>query len=117
MRLRDLALPVLLACAATTAAASGSGAPFGYTPDPTLKTASATELEGRVKRSCASTQAKVQNVADSSVERPCGCYATRVMKSLDPAEVEAYRNTGVFNESARTKALAAVDQCKLKRPI
>ena len=54
---------------------------------------------------------------EASLARPCGCYATRVMTSLDPSEIDAYRNTGVFNDSARAKALSAVDECKLKRPI
>ena len=104
--------------ALTSAAfAAGSSAPFGYTPDPALRTAGKGELEGRVRRACASTQAQLQNVATSKVERPCACYATRVMGSLDEAEVAAYRATGVFNDSARAKALAAVDTCKLKRPV
>ena len=49
--------------------------------------------------------------------RPCGCYASRVMRSLDSAELDAYRSTGVFNDTARGKALAAIDACKLQRPI
>jgi len=32
-------------------------------------------------------------------------------------EVQAYRDTGVFNEGARGKALSAIDACKLQRPI
>jgi hypothetical protein len=32
-------------------------------------------------------------------------------------EVQAYRDTGVFNEGGRSKALAAIDACKLQRPI
>jgi hypothetical protein len=101
----------------TSAFAAGSSAPFGYTPDPALKTADKGELESRIRRSCASTQAKVQNVSASSVERPCGCYASRVLGALDDSELNAYRGTGVFNESARTKALGAIDSCKLKRPV
>lgn len=108
---------LLAGALACPALASGSSAPFGYTPDPALKTASPAQLEGRVKRSCATTQASLQSVPETRVERPCGCYAFQVIKALDPAEVDAYRNTGVFNDSARQKALAAIDQCKLKRPI
>ena len=108
---------LLAAAVAHPALAAGSGAPFGYTPDPALKTATPAQLEGRVKRSCATTQASLQSVPETRVERPCGCYAFQVIKSLDPAEIDAYRNTGVFNDGARRKAFAAIDQCKLKRPI
>src|SRR3954466_14596290 len=58
-----------------------------------------------------------QNAAESAVTRPCGCYASRVMRSLYSAELDAYRSTGVFNDTARGKALAAIDACKLQRPI
>jgi hypothetical protein len=102
---------------ATGAFAAGSSAPFGYTPDPTLRTADKQELESRIRRACASTQAQLQNVSTGKVERPCSCYASRVMTSLDEPEIQAYRSTGVFNDSARAKALAAIDSCKLKRPV
>jgi hypothetical protein len=102
---------------ASTAFAGGSSAPFAYQPDPALKTASKGELDGRIKRACVATQAKLQNVAESRVERSCGCYSGRVIRGLDDGELDAYRNTGVFNDTARAKALAAIDSCKLKRPL
>jgi hypothetical protein len=102
---------------ASTAFAGGSSAPFAYQPDPALKTASKGDLEGRIKRACVSTQAKLQNIAESRIERPCGCYATRVIRGLDESELDAYRNTGIFNDTARGKALGAIDSCKLKRPV
>jgi hypothetical protein len=115
-----LARPLLSAAllmVATSAFAGGSSAPFNYTPDLALKTAGKAELETRIKRSCTATQAKVQNVAETRLDRSCGCYASRVMRGLDDSELDAYRNTGVFNDTARGKALAAIDSCKLKRPI
>ncbi len=39
------------------------------------------------------------------------------MRSLDATEIQSYRDTGVFNDTARGKALAALDRCKLKRPF
>ena len=112
--------PVALAAlllASGAAWAAGSSAPFGYTPDPALKTAGRADLELKVRDSCASTQARLQNASTVAVARPCGCYASRVLKAFDAAELDAYRNTGVFNDSARGKALAALDSCKLKRPV
>ena len=37
--------------------------------------------------------------------------------SMSADEVQAYRDTGVFNEGGRGKALAAIDACKLQRPV
>lgn len=106
-----------LLLAAGAAVAGGSSAPFGYTPDPALKTAGRADLELKIRDACASTQAKVQNASTVAVARPCGCYAARVLKSFDAGELDAYRNTGVFNDTGRGKALAAIDSCKLKRPV
>jgi hypothetical protein len=102
---------------ASLALAAASSVPTGYEPDPGLRTASRAELESRVRRSCMVVQARLRNVAETSVSRPCGCYATRTLRALDAAELDAYRTTGVFNDSARAKALAALDACQLQRPI
>ncbi len=114
---RTLLAATLLVAFPALALAGASPASFNYTPDPGLMTAGKGELEQRVRRGCAVTQARLQNAAESAVTRPCGCYASRVMRSLDSAELDAYRSTGVFNDTARGKALAAIDACKLQRPI
>ncbi|GEP00940.1 hypothetical protein [Methylobacterium haplocladii] len=88
----------------------------GYTPDPALKTASKSNLKGRVSHACVVTQARFQKVAEASVEQPCGCYADRTLSSLDGGEIQSYRATGYFNDSAKAKALNALDSCKLPRP-
>lgn len=112
------ALGAALLVGLTSAALAGaSSTPFGYQPDPALKTASRSDIEGRFRRSCMVTQARVQNVAETAVSRGCGCYATRTLRALDESELDAYRNTGVFNDTARSKALAAIDSCRLQRPI
>lgn len=89
----------------------------GYTPDPALKTASAGNLTGRVRHACTVTQARLQSVSEVSLARPCGCYAQRTLSSLDRGELDAYRATGYFNDSAKAKALDALDSCKLPRPV
>jgi hypothetical protein len=33
------------------------------------------------------------------------------------AEVQAFRDTSVFNDATRERALAQIDRCKLVRPI
>jgi hypothetical protein len=114
---RLLSAALLVAASATAALAGASSVPTNYQPDPALKKASRGELEARVRKACAVTQAKLQNVSEPSLSGPCGCYATRTIRSLDPAELQAYRDTGVFNDPARAKAVAALDACRLQRPV
>jgi hypothetical protein len=117
MVFRTLAAAVVLAATASAAFAAGSSAPFNYTPDPALRTESRAKLQDRVRRACGVTQAKLQGASEATVSRPCGCYASRTLNALDRAELEAYRSTGYFNDSARAKALAALDACGLRRPV
>jgi hypothetical protein len=118
MRLtRSVLASIMFAASATVALAAASSVPTVYDPDPALKKASRVELESRIRKACTITQAKVQNVAETSLSSPCGCYASRTLRSMSADEVQAYRDTGVFNEGARAKALSAIDSCKLQRPI
>lgn len=89
----------------------------GFVPDPALKTASKSNLAGRVRHACTVTQAKLQKVEETALAAPCGCYAERTLSALDRDEVASYRATGYFNDSARAKALSALDSCKLPRPV
>ena len=118
VRFARLLLPAaFLSVASTACFAAASQTPIAFTPDPALRTASPTEIEARVRRACTVTQARIQNVSETRLASPCGCYASRTLRSLDATEVEAYRNTGVFNDTARAKALAAIDACRLQRPF
>ncbi len=117
MRLiRPLAAAFALALSTGVALAGASSTPAAYQPDPALKTASRGELEARIRKACTVVQARAQSTSETAVTGPCGCYATRTFRALDAAEVQAYRDTGIFNESARAKALGALDACKLPRP-
>lgn len=112
-----LAAGLLSLAAACNASKGGPTAALdGYVPDPALKTASTRNLTGRVRHACAVTQGRLQSVPEASLARPCGCYARQTLGSLDAAEIESYRATGYFNDSARAKALSALDSCKLPRP-
>ena len=115
--LRTLLAAAILATGATGAFASASNTPTMYQPDPALKTESMSQLRARVSQACAITQAKLQSEAsEASLNRSCDCYAGRTMRSLSAEEVQAYRDTGVFNDTARDKALKALDACNLARP-
>ncbi len=114
-------LRTMLACAAitvcaTAAFAAASNMPTMYQPDPALKTATVSDLRVRVSQACSITQAKLQSVSETSLSRKCDCYAGRTMRALSADELQAYRDTGVFNDSARAKALGAIDSCRLTRP-
>ena len=115
-KLRTLLAAAAIIAGATGAFAAASNMPTNYQPDPALKTASMGELRSRVSQACAVTQAKLQNASESAVSGKCGCYAGRTMRSMSADEVQAYRDTGVFNDTARAKALAALDACNLARP-
>jgi hypothetical protein len=113
---KQLALISSLALLPGAAFAGASSTPFGYTPDPAMQRETPAQLQNRIARSCISTQARIQNAQQSRMQRGCGCYASRVMKGMDATELAAYRATGVFNDTARTKAFAALDSCGLRRP-
>ncbi|WP_201832261.1 hypothetical protein [Microvirga zambiensis] len=102
---------------ATAAFAAASNMPTQYQPDPALKTESMAQLRARVSQACTVVQARSRSgVSEASLKSPCDCYAGRTMRALSPEEVQAYRDTGVFNDTARAKALSALDACKLPRP-
>jgi hypothetical protein len=114
--LRTLLTAAAVAASATAALAAASSTPTIYQPDPALKTDSMVELQARVRQACSITQAKLQNSTEFAMTKKCDCYAGRTMRSLSADEVQAYRDTGVFNDSAREKALKAIDSCRLQRP-
>jgi hypothetical protein len=117
MPIRALLVWLLVAGGAGAAFAGGSSAPFDYRPDPALQTESRSQLEARVRRACTIVQARFQSVAEATLSGPCGCYASRTMRALSADEIQAYRDTGYFNDGARAKALAALDACRLPRPV
>ena len=114
--LRALLAAAALAASATAALASASNTPINYQPDPALKTESLSQLQARVRQACGVTQARIQNVSEASLSRKCDCYAGRTLRAMSAEEVQAYRDTGVFNDSTRGKALASLESCKLQRP-
>jgi hypothetical protein len=114
---RTLLAAAAMSLTASAAYAAASNMPTQYQPDPALKTESVSQLRARVSQACAITQAKLQSEAsEASLNRACNCYAGRTMRSLSADELQAYRDTGVFNDSARAKALTALDSCRLPRP-
>jgi hypothetical protein len=96
------------------ALAAASSVPTNYQPDPALQRASRGELESRVRKACVIVQARELGVSESSLSRPCGCYASRTLASFTPGELQSYRDTGVFDQSAQAKAYAALSACGVR---
>ena len=113
---RTLLAAVALTVSVTAALASASNTPINYQPDPALKTETPSQLQARIRQACGITQAKIQDVSETSLSRKCDCYAGRTLRAMSPEEVQSYRDTGIFNEAARAKALSSLDSCKLQRP-
>jgi hypothetical protein len=86
-------------------------------PDPAMLTDPVSKLQDNARTFCVRTQANLQNVSAQAVAQKCSCYARRTVRALDKTEMLAYRETGLFNASARKKALTSIDACGLKRPI
>ena len=114
---RALLVAAAVSVSATSAHAAASSTPTQFQPDPALKTESVAQLRARVSQACAVIQARGQSgVSETSLNRSCDCYAGRTMRSMSAEELQAYRDTGVFNDTARAKALTALDACRLPRP-
>ena len=106
---------ICLFASVNLALAGASSVPTNYQPDPALQRATQGELEARVRRACTIVQARELGVSESSLSRPCGCYASRSLASFTPDELQSYRDTGVFNQTAQAKAYAALSACGVRR--
>jgi hypothetical protein len=117
--MRMTAVVLLLSVAAASAArAGGSSAPFP-TPqaDPATQNMSRYEAKLWVFDRCMILQSRIQSTTREAVHSPCSCYATKTVDQMDKTEFENFRQTSVFDDTTRAKALANIDACKLKRPI
>jgi len=86
-------------------------------PDPTAAKLSPSQIGRRAYDACLITQARLQSLTREEVRGPCRCYADKTVAGMTRTEIAAFRETGYFDDSARAKALLALDECKLKRPI
>ena len=108
------ALLVLSGPAFAGASSSNFGNPA---PDPATKNMSRSEARKYIADGCQLTQAKLVSAAPEEFRSPCGCYAGKTVSAMTTDEFQTFRDKSVFDDSARAKALAALDACKLKRPI
>lgn len=86
-------------------------------PDPTAKNLTPYMIQLRAFDACLHTQSQLLKTTREAVHTPCSCYAKGTVTAMTKDEIQAFRDTGYFNDSAREKGLGFIDQCKLKRPI
>ncbi len=84
--------------------------------DTSMLGANEAQLHARMQTTCMATQEKLTGGTYDTLWPACECYATTTLKTLDAAEKDHLRNTSVFNDGAKDKALNALDFCRLKRP-
>jgi len=84
--------------------------------DPTAKNLTPYMISLRAFDACLIVQSRLQGKTREAVHTPCSCYAKLTIKNMSKDELDAFRETGYFNDTARQKALQALDACKLPRP-
>jgi hypothetical protein len=115
--MRRYLLSTMMFFAFTGLALAAGSAPLPA-PDPTAKNLSPSQIQQRALNACIRTQTPLlAGVGPSEVRNKCACYARGTVRSMTRAEIQAFRDTGYFSDSAREKALAQVDRCGLRRPV
>lgn len=100
----------------TVVLAASSSAPLPP-PDPTAKNLTPYMIQLRAFDACLHTQSQLLQTTREAVHTPCSCYAKGTVNAMSKDEIQAFRDTGYFNDTAREKGLEFLDKCKLKRPL
>lgn len=116
MRLTKLVFACLLALSPVVAHAAAGLGPLPP-PDPKTKNMSRAQIQARALDACLISQSRLQQTTREAVGPACRCYASGTVRAMTNTEIQAFRDTSVFNETTREKALAQIDACKLVRPI
>lgn len=106
-------LSLLMSAGVAMAAGSTSALP---PPDPTAKNLTPYMIQLRAFDACLITQSRLMSTTREAVHTPCSCYAKGTVNAMTKDELQAFRDTGYFNDSAREKGYDFIDRCKLKRP-
>jgi len=106
-------LSLLMSAGAAMAAGSTSSLP---PPDPTAKNLTPYMIQLRAFDACLVTQSRLMSTTREAVHTPCSCYAKGTINAMTKDELQAFRDTGYFNDTAREKGYDFIDRCKLKRP-
>ena len=104
----------LMTAAVSALAASGTSAL--PPPDPTARNLTPYMIQLRAFDACLITQSQLMGTTREAVHTPCSCYAKGTVNAMTKDEIQAFRETGYFNDSARAKGYDFIDRCKLRRP-
>ena len=110
------ALVLFFSLGLTSAALAGASSSNVPQPDEAVKTMNRAGIQDRAFKGCVAQQTKMAAVPVELIDRGCSCYAGRTVQRMSNKEVDAFRQTGFFNDETRARALKALDTCGLKRP-
>jgi hypothetical protein len=110
------ALVLFLSLGLTSAALAGASSNNVPQPDEAAKTMNRAGIQDRAFKGCVAQQTKMAAVPAELIDRGCSCYASRTVQRMSNREVDAFRQTGFFNDETRDRAFKALDACGLKRP-
>lgn len=115
-QLLGIAIAASLGLAGLSPAMAGSASPQQQVPGggADLSGASVEEIRTHILDTCVIQQWGTSTSPSKGYAEQCGCYARNVTRALGEEELAAFRRSGVFNDSARTKAQAAQAACKLR---
>jgi hypothetical protein len=117
MRFVTAAAFILLALSGQALAGASSANFATPAPDPDTKSMSRAQVRDYAAKGCQISQAKLMSTAPEELRSPCNCYAGKTVNGMTTAELQFFRDKSYFDDTTRAKALAAIDACKLKRPI
>lgn len=92
---------------------AGSSVPQHAPSSVNLANASMDELRTHILDSCVLREWGRTAEPKSSYAERCSCYARRITADMNGEELDALRQSGVYNASARSKAEAAQVRCNL----
>lgn len=110
------ALVLFFSLGLTSVALAGASSSNVPQPDEAVKTMNRAGIQDRAFNGCVAQQTKMAAVPVELIDRGCSCYAGRTVQRMSNKEVDAFRQTGFFNDETRARALKALDACGLKRP-
>jgi hypothetical protein len=115
--LRSITMLGFLGAMSTLAFAAASQAPTAPAAvDPQLRNATPYVLSLKVFDQCLLVQSRLMETTREAVHTPCSCYAKATIAQMNKEELDYMRENGFLGDSARDKAIANLDRCKLKRP-
>ncbi|MFT0891407.1 hypothetical protein [Pseudochelatococcus sp. G4_1912] len=97
----------------TQAVYAGATAPQQPQSDIGLTYASADQIRTHILDSCVLREWGRATETKSSYSERCSCYARRITADMTGEELDAFRQSGVYNASARPKAEEAQLKCSL----